>query len=317
MYLVFHPLGLGLDKVLFDWNSVTTYILDNKLQGNQAIQKWQARSRLGIYLGPSPNHSRSISLILNPRTGHTLPQYHVKHDDFFETVHPSKATNFDAPNPEWKYLTRLLHRKRPVQRTEEEMKHPKQQNTLVQVSEGTRNETVHLPLSGPPTQSEHNQHIEEQANPRVLDPTQQQAQEQEPPSVPVISPELHEETPPTTRTRSGRSVRPTARYQQSLAQRKQGIVAWEILVDQDEQENIPTAKQQYDLQAQLAEPLVYATSSDPDILYLHEAMKAPDRAQFDRIPSTTPGAEPPRDARDSGYARSHSTHLETSFSDRP
>ena len=37
----------------------------------------------------------------------------------------------------------------------------------------------------------------------------------------------------------------------------------------------------------------------------------------DRIPSTTPGAEPPRDARDSGSARSHSTHLETSPSDRP
>ena len=38
---------------------------------------------------------------------------------------------------------------------------------------------------------------------------------------------------------------------------------------------------------------------------------------FDRIPSTTPGAEPPRDARDSGSARSHSTHLETSSSNRP
>ena len=37
----------------------------------------------------------------------------------------------------------------------------------------------------------------------------------------------------------------------------------------------------------------------------------------DRIPSTTPGAEPPRDARDSGSARSHSTHLESSSSDRP
>ena len=37
----------------------------------------------------------------------------------------------------------------------------------------------------------------------------------------------------------------------------------------------------------------------------------------DRIPSTTPGAEPPRDTRDSGSARSHSTHLETSSSDRP
>ena len=37
----------------------------------------------------------------------------------------------------------------------------------------------------------------------------------------------------------------------------------------------------------------------------------------DRIPSTTPGADPPRDARDSGSARSHSTHLEISSSDRP
>ena len=37
----------------------------------------------------------------------------------------------------------------------------------------------------------------------------------------------------------------------------------------------------------------------------------------DSIRSTTPGAEPPRDARDSGSARSHSTHLETSSSGQP
>ena len=37
----------------------------------------------------------------------------------------------------------------------------------------------------------------------------------------------------------------------------------------------------------------------------------------DRILSNTPGAEPPRDAKDSGSARSHSTHLETSSSNRP
>ena len=37
----------------------------------------------------------------------------------------------------------------------------------------------------------------------------------------------------------------------------------------------------------------------------------------DRIPSTTPRAEPPRDARDSGSARSHSMHLETSSSELP
>ena len=30
----------------------------------------------------------------------------------------------------------------------------------------------------------------------------------------------------------------------------------------------------------MAEPIIYAASSDLDILYLHEAMRAPDRAQF-------------------------------------
>ena len=39
--------------------------------------------------------------------------------------------------------------------------------------------------------------------------------------------------------------------------------------------------------------------------------------RVDRIPSTTPGAEPPRGAKDSGSARSHSTHLETSSQKRP
>ena len=54
---------------------------------------------------------------------------------------------------------------------------------------------------------------------------------------------------------------------------------------------------------------------------MKEAMRATAHGlpywQIDRIPSSTPGAEPPRDARDSGSARSHSTHLETSSSDRP
>ena len=39
--------------------------------------------------------------------------------------------------------------------------------------------------------------------------------------------------------------------------------------------------------------------------------------RYDRIPSTNPGAEPPRGTKDSGSARSHSTHLETSSQKRP
>ena len=40
----------------------------------------------GIYLGFSPNHSRSVALVLNPQTGLVLPQFHVKFDDMFETT---------------------------------------------------------------------------------------------------------------------------------------------------------------------------------------------------------------------------------------
>ena len=40
-------------------------------------------------------------------------------------------------------------------------------------------------------------------------------------------------------------------------------------------------------------------------------------SRSDRIPSTTPGAEPPRGTKDSGSARSHSTHLVTSSQKRP
>ena len=85
-------------------------MLDNALQSGQGAPKWKERSRLGVYLGPSPNHARSIALVLNPRTGHVSPQFHVKFDDFFETVQ-TKATDLDAPDPEWKYLSGFATKK--------------------------------------------------------------------------------------------------------------------------------------------------------------------------------------------------------------
>ena len=46
-------------------------------------------------------------------------------------------------------------------------------------------------------------------------------------------------------------------------------------------------------------------------------MLVDEATKYDRNPSNTPGAEPPRDAKDSGSARSHSTKKETSSSGRP
>ena len=69
-----------------------------------------------------------------------------------------------------------------------------------------------------------------------------------------------------------------------------------------EQDSYPKSKEKFQQQLQ-------------DIF--QTALKLTGPGPFDRIPSTTPGAEPPRDAKDSGSARSHSTHLETSSSNRP
>ena len=83
-----------------------TYILDKALQAQKSLPKRQSRARLGVYLGPSPNHSRSVSLVLNPRTGHVSPQLHMKHDEFFETV-DGRHHNYDAPAATWKELSGL------------------------------------------------------------------------------------------------------------------------------------------------------------------------------------------------------------------
>jgi len=40
---------------------------------------------MGIYLGPSPNHARSVQLVLSMYNGNVLPQIHLYFDDMFET----------------------------------------------------------------------------------------------------------------------------------------------------------------------------------------------------------------------------------------
>ena len=69
-------------------------------------------------------------------------------------------------------------------------------------------------------------------------------------------------------------------YQQSLTQHEEELVAWEVLLDQDKQETAPTVQQQYGLQMEMAELVIFTAHSNPDILYLHEAMRAPDCKLF-------------------------------------
>jgi len=63
------------------------YTLDPNLQsGNAQPNKWTDRSKVGIFPGFSREHASTVSLVLNPITELTSPQFHVKHDDRFEST---------------------------------------------------------------------------------------------------------------------------------------------------------------------------------------------------------------------------------------
>ncbi|KAL7474485.1 hypothetical protein ACHAW6_000458, partial [Cyclotella cf. meneghiniana] len=62
------------------------FALQNALASGGKLPKWSPRARLGINLGPSPNHARNVNLILNLTTGLVSPQFHCRFDDFFETT---------------------------------------------------------------------------------------------------------------------------------------------------------------------------------------------------------------------------------------
>lgn len=76
------------------------FVLNQKAQGGMA-PKWEPRSRVGIYLGHSPTHAGSVAMVLNPRTLHVSPQYHVVFDDNFSTV--ASMVNGEVPE-NWEQL---------------------------------------------------------------------------------------------------------------------------------------------------------------------------------------------------------------------
>jgi hypothetical protein len=62
------------------------FVLDPTLQQGHKIPRWKPRSRVGVYLGFSPDHASSVPLVLSTTTGLVSPQFHVVYDDNFTTT---------------------------------------------------------------------------------------------------------------------------------------------------------------------------------------------------------------------------------------
>ncbi len=68
------------------------YVLDASLQSGKGKPKWSEQSRLGVYLGYSPKYASYVALVLDLKTGHVSPQFHVVFDDKFDCM--KKDANF-------------------------------------------------------------------------------------------------------------------------------------------------------------------------------------------------------------------------------
>jgi hypothetical protein len=218
------------------------------LQQGQKIRKWEERARVGIYLGPSLQHAKSVALVLLLFTGNVSPQYHVQFDDLFETV--TKENEQYIPKLEWQV-------KAHFQKAARNSKAPTISVTTPDIS------ILPLQIQPPAPQltSEFEQFIVDQPLPEpefehaitepVVEleaPLQEQQQEQ-----------IQQPVRCSTRQR-----RAPAHFADYIPHSQ---VSFQALL---EPEPDPVDRQ---LQA-------FITSSDPDVMYLWQAMREPDWPQF-------------------------------------
>lgn len=250
-----------------------TYVLNAPLQNaGRQIGKWMSRARLGIYLGMSPKHARSVALILNPRTGHVSPQYHIKFDDDFKTI----ATDTrDPTHGIWRRLTGLLkvQTNDNVKTRQQQVRGPQNNQPL---RENTREKEVNrggvdiAQTEGEQTVFE--THLDnEAADLPTADEEEINLQNQS------IGTPVAEENPTTAELvprRSRRAWKPTRKFLESVSQE---TIALPVTLEVARE--VPSFEQE--ISDEMQDPIAFAaTKSDPDTMYYHQAMKAPDAKHF-------------------------------------
>ena len=204
------------------------YVLHNQLQAGQKGRKWDDRARIGIYLGPSPQHARSVALVLSLSTGLVSPQFHCSFDDLFETTTTKNQPYL--PLSMWQQKTYFV--------------------------EGPTGPEEPLPPLPTPASS-----VRPESQQTAPSPIAPEAPSEEPTSDPVI-PQLpaSEEVP----------SQPIVNLRRSTRVRKAPDMSDYVVYEALAVEPSPTE----------LHPLAYKATADPDTMYLHEALREPDRKQF-------------------------------------
>lgn len=225
-------------------------VLHEDLQTGQIFNKWKERSRVGVYLGPSPLHGRNVALVLNMETGHVSPQFHVSFDTSFHIVQQEKWTS------QWQEKAGFTAKKDVK---DKEKAAPKRQATTggSQQSGKRRRTTGGAPTAPIQRTSEGQREVDTEV---IQTPKQVQISE-----------------PSVTTTKSGRKVTKAQRYIETMmaeikCQTRNSMVEGEIFCFETLYPDCDTT---------VEDPLLaYKATADPDTMYMHQAMKEHDRGEF-------------------------------------
>eukprot|EP00590_Aulacoseira_subarctica_P001421 CAMPEP_0172414700 /NCGR_PEP_ID=MMETSP1064-20121228/1332_1 /TAXON_ID=202472 /ORGANISM="Aulacoseira subarctica , Strain CCAP 1002/5" /LENGTH=1323 /DNA_ID=CAMNT_0013151491 /DNA_START=262 /DNA_END=4233 /DNA_ORIENTATION=+ len=204
------------------------YVLHRNLQSGKKGRKWENRARVGIYVGHSIQHAKSVALVLSLDTGLVSPQFHCSYDDMFETVEPQQRHLL--PHSKWQEKTHFTAPKldaMPISGNELE------RGLIVdRENEGIPEGAIFEPIADEPP-AEAQPHLEGTA-PNIEPQPRQSMRERR---MPMHLQDYH--------------------------------VSFETLISTESLANEPI------------HPLVMKASTDPDIMYYHEAIAQPDRKQWE------------------------------------
>jgi hypothetical protein len=252
-----------------DWKpfGCPVYVLNNVLQKGQSQHKWKQRSRVGIYLGPSPQHARNVALVLDRDTGLVSPQFHVQFDPSFHTVQQDK---FDSL---WQIKAGFVsQREQPKETAPKEViqgnKKRKSIDNGPRIGTSPNKRTTRPGTSETPRSSDdnpnRNQLINFELSPNDLPDIEH----------PVIPEPPIEDN--NDQTRSRRQRKPVNRLIEAMLAETSALTVNNI------EGEIFCLQALYPEHAMMEEDpfFVYKATADPDTMYMHEALKQPDRAEF-------------------------------------
>jgi hypothetical protein len=282
------------------------YVLRNELQSGKAVNKWQERSRVGIYLGQSPQHARTVALVLSMETGLASPQFHVVMDPTFQTMR--EAFGAKLPTSQWQEKCHFgrTTEARQNQGVSDTLQQGASANESDQATGSQHTNQVHfdLPATGQSTElpsalgdeEESAFHVADSEYSSAIDSANETPTEGQQPET-VTSPTASTApasnlSPPSALRRSTRARRSVERLIETMATTvgSEGDQMQErlLLALQTELEQVNPLYVPFEALAMpetvdtQATPSIFAlaASADEDTMYYHEAMKQPDKAEF-------------------------------------